>query len=144
MNYTSKPLAHGYADQTITVDLTSRAIATPALPSAIRNFFLGGRALGLYLLHRRLTAQTTPDDPDNPLIFSPGPLAGIPQFPGTSKCMAVSLSPLTGIPGVSNFGGHFGAYLKYAGFDALRDHRKVGHGRDDRHRRLQEGDHPRR
>jgi len=33
--------------------------------------------------------------------------------------MAVSLSPLTGIPGVSNFGGHFGAYLKYAGFDAL-------------------------
>jgi aldehyde:ferredoxin oxidoreductase len=33
--------------------------------------------------------------------------------------MAVSLSPLTRIPGVSNFGGHFGAYLKYAGFDAL-------------------------
>jgi aldehyde:ferredoxin oxidoreductase len=33
--------------------------------------------------------------------------------------MAISLSPLTGIPGVSNFGGHFGAYLKYAGFDAL-------------------------
>ena len=33
--------------------------------------------------------------------------------------MAVSLSPLTGIPGVSNFGGHFGAFLKYAGFDAL-------------------------
>ncbi len=34
--------------------------------------------------------------------------------------MAVSLSPLTGIPGLSNFGGYFGAYLKYAGFDALR------------------------
>jgi aldehyde:ferredoxin oxidoreductase len=33
--------------------------------------------------------------------------------------MAISLSPLTHIPGVSNFGGHFGAYLKYAGFDAL-------------------------
>jgi aldehyde:ferredoxin oxidoreductase len=33
--------------------------------------------------------------------------------------MAISLSPLTGIPGVSNFGGHFGAYLKYVGFDAL-------------------------
>ena len=34
--------------------------------------------------------------------------------------MAISLSPLTHIPGVSNFGGHFGAYLKYAGFDALQ------------------------
>ena len=40
--------------------------------------------------------------------------------------MAVSLSPLTGIPGVSNFGGHFGAYLKYAGFDALEVTGKSG------------------
>jgi aldehyde:ferredoxin oxidoreductase len=103
----------------ITIDLGSRAITTPALDAALRRYFLGGRALGLYLLHRRITARTSPRDPENPLIFSPGPLAGVPQFPGTSKCMAVSLSPLTGIPGVSNFGGHFGAYLKYAGFDAL-------------------------
>jgi len=29
--------------------------------------------------------------------------------------------PLTHIPGVSNFGGHFGAYLKYAGFDVLEN-----------------------
>ena len=103
----------------ITIDLRCRAITTPTLDSTLRRYFLGGRALGLYLLHRRITARTSPFDPENPLIFSPGPLAGIPQFPGTSKCMAVSLSPLTGIPGVSNFGGHFGAYLKYAGFDAL-------------------------
>lgn len=34
--------------------------------------------------------------------------------------MAVSLSPLTGIPGISNFGGYFGAFLKYAGFDVLK------------------------
>lgn len=33
--------------------------------------------------------------------------------------MAVSLSPLVHIPGVSKFGGHFGAHLKYTGFDAL-------------------------
>ena len=103
----------------LTIDLGTRAIATPALAPQVRDYFLGGRALGLYLLHTRITPRTTPRDPENPLIFSPGPLAGIPQFPGTSKCMAVSLSPLTGIPGVSNFGGHFGAYLKYAGFDAL-------------------------
>jgi aldehyde:ferredoxin oxidoreductase len=103
----------------ITIDLGTRAIATPALAPQVRDYFLGGRALGLYLLHTHITPRTTPRDPENPLIFSPGPLAGIPQFPGTSKCMAVSLSPLTGIPGVSNFGGHFGAYLKYAGFDAL-------------------------
>ena len=49
------------------------------------------------------------------MIFSPGPLGGIPQFPGTSKYMAVSLSPLRHIPDVSTFVGHFGACLKCAG-----------------------------
>jgi aldehyde:ferredoxin oxidoreductase len=119
MKFTGSSLTHGYADKMITIDLGNGEITTPGLDPKLRNYFLGGRALSLYLLHRRITAQTSPRDPKNPLIFSPGPLAGIPQFPGTSKCMAVSLSPLTGIPGVSNFGGHFGAYLKYAGFDAL-------------------------
>jgi aldehyde:ferredoxin oxidoreductase len=119
MKFTGSPLTHGYADKMITIDLGTGRVATPGLDPKLRNYFLGGRALGLYLLHRRITAQTSPRDPENPLIFSPGPLAGIPQFPGTSKCMAISLSPLTGIPGVSNFGGRFGAYLKYAGFDAL-------------------------
>ncbi|MBE0555901.1 MAG: hypothetical protein IH628_01605, partial [Proteobacteria bacterium] len=119
MTYAPAKLTHGYTNRMIAVDLGSRAITTPALAPQVRDYFLGGRALGLYLLHRRITGRTTPSAPENRLIFSPGPLAGIPQFPGTSKCMAVSLSPLTGVAGVSNFGGHFGAYLKYAGFDAL-------------------------
>jgi aldehyde:ferredoxin oxidoreductase len=119
MKFVKSPLKHGYANQIITIDLGSGVIETPELNAQMRDYFIGGRSLGLYFLHNRITSQTTPYDPENPLIFSPGPLGGIPQFPGTSKCMAVSLSPLTGIPGVSNFGGHFGAYLKYAGFDAL-------------------------
>ena len=120
MNYTKAPLQHGYANQILTVDLTSRSIATPALDPKIRDYFVGGRGLGLYLLHRAITANTKPGDSENPLIVANGPLGGIPQFPGTAKAMAISLSPLTGIPGVSNFGGYFGAFLKYAGFDALQ------------------------
>ncbi|MBI4596239.1 MAG: hypothetical protein HY730_07695 [Candidatus Tectomicrobia bacterium] len=119
MKYSKLPLNHGYANQILTIDLEKSVIATPKLDPKVRDFFIGGRGLGLYLLHRRMTAEMTAYDPVNPLIFSPGPLGGIPQFPGTSKCMAISLSPITGIPGVSNFGGHFGAYLKYAGFDAM-------------------------
>lgn len=119
MHDSGSQLTRGYANRYITVDLGNRQIGTPDLAPAVRDYFLGGRALGLYLLHQRLTPQTAPGDPENALIFSPGPLSGIPQFPGTSKCMAISLSPLTGIPGVSNFGGYFGAYLKYAGYDAL-------------------------
>ncbi len=119
MKYTKTPLNHGYADQILTIDLSTGKINPQPLDPQIRDFFIGGRGLGLYLLHKKVNAKTTAYDRENPLIFAPGPLGGIPQFPGTSKCMAVSLSPLTHIPGVSNFGGHFGAYLKYAGFDAL-------------------------
>jgi len=119
MKYTKTPLVHGYTNRILTIDLGSGTIDPQPLDETVRDFFIGGRGLGLYLLHKRICAETRADDPGNPLIFSPGPLGGIPQFPGTGKCMAVSLSPLTHIPGVSNFGGHFGAYLKYAGFDAL-------------------------
>ncbi len=119
MNYSKPQLKQGYANQILSIDLGTGAVTVPGLDPSVRDYFIGGRGLGLYLLHKRITPGTTAYDPQNPLILAPGPLGGIPQFPGTSKCMAISLSPLTGIPGVSNFGGHFGAYLKYAGFDAL-------------------------
>jgi aldehyde:ferredoxin oxidoreductase len=44
----------------ITIDLGTRAIATPALAPQVRDYFLGGRALGLYLLHTHITPRTTP------------------------------------------------------------------------------------
>jgi aldehyde:ferredoxin oxidoreductase len=126
MQYNQRRLNHGYTNRVLSIDLGSEEIRMPDIDPGIRDYFIGGRALGLYLLHQGIRPGTTASDPENPLIFAPGPLGGIPQFPGTSKCMAISLSPLTGIPGVSNFGGHFGAYLKYAGFDALEVTGKSG------------------
>ncbi|HVO66212.1 MAG TPA: aldehyde ferredoxin oxidoreductase C-terminal domain-containing protein [Syntrophales bacterium] len=120
MKYTKSNLTRGYANQTLTIDLGSGAINMSSLDPRARDYFVGGRALGLYFLYKQIKPNTSPYDLYNPLIFSPGPLAGIPQFPGTSKCMAVSLSPHTGIPGITNFGGHFGAHVKYAGFDIIQ------------------------
>ena len=120
MNYPQRAISRGYTNRILTVDITDGTIATPDLDPQVRDYFIGGRSLGLYLLHQAITPDTTADDPRNPLILANGPLGGIPQFPGTAKAMAVALSPLTGIPGVSNFGGYFGAFLKYAGFDALQ------------------------
>ncbi|PKN50874.1 MAG: hypothetical protein CVU55_14835 [Deltaproteobacteria bacterium HGW-Deltaproteobacteria-13] len=119
MKYIKTPLVHGYANQILSIELGKDRITVNPLEPMVRDYFIGGRGMGLYLLHQKVNSGTTAYDAQNPLIFSPGPLGGVPQFPGTSKCMAISLSPLTHIPGVSNFGGHFGAYLKYAGFDAL-------------------------
>lgn len=120
MNYNHTQLKRGYANRILSIDLSTNEIITPDIGDRVRDFFLGGRSLGLYLLHQSLDKTIRPTDPENPLILANGPLGGIPQFPGTAKAMAISLSPLTGIPGVSNFGGYFGAYLKYAGFDALK------------------------
>jgi aldehyde:ferredoxin oxidoreductase len=120
MNYTKSQLQRGYANRILAIDLGSGTITTSELDPEVRDYFIGGRSLGLYLLHRSITPDTRAGDPENPLILANGPLGGIPRFPGTAKAMAVSLSPLTGIPGVSNFGGYFGAFLKYAGFDALK------------------------
>jgi aldehyde:ferredoxin oxidoreductase len=120
MNYTRGLIQRGYTNRILCVDLAAKSISVSDLDTRVRDYFLGGRSLGLYLLHKAITSRTKATDPENPLILANGPLGGIPQFPGTAKAMAVSLSPLTGIPGVSNFGGHFGAYLKYAGFDALQ------------------------
>jgi aldehyde:ferredoxin oxidoreductase len=120
MNYAKGFILRGYTNRLLCVDLSAKSIIVSGLDARVRDYFLGGRSLGLYLLHKAITSRTQATDPENPLILANGPLGGIPQFPGTAKAMAISLSPLTGIPGVSNFGGHFGAYLKYAGFDALQ------------------------
>ncbi|HUH65929.1 MAG TPA: aldehyde ferredoxin oxidoreductase C-terminal domain-containing protein, partial [Syntrophales bacterium] len=119
MKYTKSNLTRGYADQILSIDLESGAADVKKLDPGVRDYFVGGRGLGLYLLYRREMPGMSPYAPENPLIFSPGPLAGVPNFPGTSKCMALSLSPHTGIAGVSNFGGHFGAHMKFAGFDVI-------------------------
>ncbi|MBN2317691.1 MAG: hypothetical protein JXR49_01365 [Acidobacteria bacterium] len=120
MNYSKGSIQRGYTNQLLSVDLTSGSIIVSRIQEHIRDYFLGGRSLALYLLSRAVNSNTKATDPENPLILANGPLGGIPLFPGTAKAMAVSLSPLTGIAGVSNFGGYFGAFLKYAGFDAMQ------------------------
>jgi len=120
MKYSRGSIERGYTNRLLSVDLTAGSIQISPIQEEVRDFFIGGRSLGLYLLYRSTTPQTRATDLENPLILANGPLGGIPRFPGTAKSMAVSLSPLTNIAGVSNFGGYFGPYLKYAGFDAVQ------------------------
>jgi len=119
MNYQKPSIQRGYTNRLLSVDLSTGSITESIIDEEIRDYFIGGRSLGLYLLYKNIRPQTRALDPENPLILANGPLGGIPLFPGTAKSMAVSLSPLTGIAGISNFGGYFGPYLKYAGFDVL-------------------------
>ena len=85
----------------------------------MKDLFVGGRGFGLWQLWNAVTPATRWNDPENEIIISPGPVAGITQYPGSGKSLVVTLSPQTDIPIDSNVGGYFGPLLKFSGFDAL-------------------------
>ncbi len=69
MQYSPKPLNNGYTNQYLTVDIGEETITINKLDSQERDFFIGGRGLGLYFLHKKITSKTTAYDPENPLIL---------------------------------------------------------------------------
>ena len=80
--------------------------------------FLGGRGLNARQLLERVGPGTDPLGPENVLILSCGLLTGT-QAPASSRLHVGARSPLTGLLGSSNVGGHFGAELRAAGFQSV-------------------------
>jgi aldehyde:ferredoxin oxidoreductase len=109
----------GYTDRTLYVNLSTLEIAEQPVTRQMKDLFVGGRGFGLWRLWNAVTPATRWNDPENEIIISPGPVAGITQYPGSGKSLVVSLSPQTDIPIDSNVGGYFGPLLKFSGFDAL-------------------------
>jgi len=100
------------------IDLTTRNIMVEEIDPALPEQFLGGRGLGAALLSRHLANPAVPLWPQNPLIFTIGPLTGTP-WPAGARYHVTFHSPLTGIYGYANAGGFFGPALRRAGYDAL-------------------------
>jgi aldehyde:ferredoxin oxidoreductase len=111
----------GYNDRTLYVNLSSMKISSKFVSQTVKDKFIGGRGFDLWLLWNALPKDRIIkwDDPENEICISSGPLGGIPVYPGSGKSIVVSVSPLTGTVVDSNVGGYFGAYLKFAGWDAL-------------------------
>ena len=89
--------------------------------------FIGGRLLGSRLYWDEIPAKTKALDPDNVLMFLPGPLTGT-QAIGCSRWVITAKSPHS-FPdqyGFGNAGGFFGAALKRSGFDGLIINGKAG------------------
>jgi len=108
----------GYAGKIGRIDLSEGNISVEELDREITQKYLGGKAMGAYLLLRNLQPQTHPYDPNNLLIFITGPLSGT-TFPAASRSAVITRSPMTGTFLDSYCGGFFGPHLKRAGFDAL-------------------------
>ena len=107
-----------YAGKVLWVDLTSgRFWTTPTISYAER--FLGGRGIGVRIIWEKSGSPSIdPLGSDNALSFNSGPLTGT-MMPGSGRCHVSSKSPLTGLLGMTSFGGSFAPELKYAGYDHL-------------------------
>lgn len=108
----------GYTGQILWVDLLRKKLVPKELPAGLATNFIGGRGLAGKILFDNTGPQTDPLGPDNVLIVSAGPLNGT-VFPMSGRYVVTAKSPLTGIWGDANSGGHFGNALKESGFDAV-------------------------
>lgn len=117
--YEIRPVVHGYANRTLYVNVGDNTILEKPVDEKMKTTFTGGKGFGLWLLWNGIKDDTLWDSPENELVIAGGPISGITAYPGTGKCTAVTLSPLTKSIIDSNGGGYFGPYLKFAGWDAL-------------------------
>ena len=107
-----------YAGRWLRVDLESREVREERITEEEAHIWLLGSGLAAHLFHGALDPGLNPLDPASPLLVFNGLLTGTlaPAAARTSWC---GRSPLSGIWCESNVGGHWGAELRFAGFDGL-------------------------
>ncbi len=108
----------GYWGRIGWVDLTTGKIWTQEFDESFAKKWLGGVGLAAKLIYDWVQPHFDPLGPRNLLVVATGPFqAG--SIASAAKAEVCARSPLTGYWGESNGGGHSGARLKRAGFDAL-------------------------
>src|SRR5665811_2092622 len=117
--YIWTPLSKGYTDKVLYINVGTTEIKEKNVPLVMKEKFIGGKGYGLRLLWDATKPDTKWNDPENEIVISPGPIAGITQYSGTGKSLVVAISPQTDIVIDSNVGGYFGPFMKFSGFDAL-------------------------
>ena len=107
----------GYAGRILRVDLSSgRITETPTSDYADR--FLGGRGIAAKVYWDEVPPGAKALDEENTVIFATGPIGGVPVFAG-SRWTVCGKIPSVEQFSYGNFGGRWGAGLKFAGYDAI-------------------------
>ncbi len=118
-SYAVPKVHHGYAGQTLYVNVDTGQVESRPVTEEMKRLFVGGKGFGLWRLWHAVRPETRWNDPENEIVIGAGPIAGTALYPGTGKSLVVTISPLTHIVVDSNVGGYFGPLLKFAGWDAL-------------------------
>ncbi len=111
-------MAGGYMGKLLFVDLSTGKMTEETPDESFYRKYIGGYGIGARILYDRQKAGVDPLGPDNIFALITGPLTGSPAI-GGARYQAVAKSPLTGGWGDANSGGHFGPYLKFAGYDGV-------------------------
>ena len=103
------------AGKILRVDLNDKKISVEATDRYAQRF-IGGRMINSYILLNEMDPKTKWSDRENMIIIGTGCLIGT-LAPGACRVSIETKSPYNNGKGSANFGGYFGAELKYAGFD---------------------------
>jgi len=109
---------YGYAGKILRINLTRNKVKIHHIEKELITAFLGGRGFNSKTLYHEVPKHVKPLSPQNRLMFATGPLVGT-TFPLGARFNVSAKSPLTGILGDSNAGGHFAAEMKFAGYDQI-------------------------
>lgn len=109
---------NGYCGYLLNVDLTSGTIEKVPLDEEMAFDYMGGTAMAARILFDRKAYLADPLGPDNTLVFVTGPISGT-VMPGSGRFQVAARSPLTNGFGLASCGGHFGAELKFTGYDGV-------------------------
>ena len=109
---------YGWTGTILEVDLTNQTVQRRNLSEHLAYHYLGQAGINARILYDRVSSATDPYSPEAPLIFGVGPLGGT-LAPCSGRLSVTFKSPLTGIFGDANCGGHWGSELKMAGYDHI-------------------------
>jgi len=109
---------YGWTGRCLRVNLSENKHWVEEIDPKLLDKFLGGRGLGVKVYSDEVDPQTDPLGPENKLIFVSGPMVGTGAVTGAS-CNVVTKSALSGTIACAKMRGHFGAELKFAGFDMI-------------------------
>jgi len=100
------------------VDLDKRTTHKKEIPEEWKEKYIGGRGINVRLLFDEAKPGIDALSSENPLIFGAGLLSAT-KIPCPARFNITAKSPLTGIVGDTNAGGHFGPTLKRTGIDHI-------------------------
>lgn len=111
-------MSFGFHNKILRVDLTTRSIRVEEPGEKFYRTYFGGWGLIAHTLLKETAPGIDPLSPENPLIFAPGVLTGVPLGGGGRNAVGAK-SPLTGGFGAGEVGGFWGAELRRAGWDGI-------------------------